>query len=155
MTSNVGANRIIDNNMLGFETEKKTSEVEHEEMKNNVMDEVKKLFKPEFINRIDDIIVFHKLSKEEVSEIMDLQLYEISKRIKDNLNITIHLTDKAKDYILNKGYKDEFGARELKRTLTSNVEDLIAENKINGVINNGDDRTINSKNDKLEIKVSK
>ena len=155
MTSNVGANRIIDNNMLGFETEKKTSEVEHEEMKNNVMDEVKKLFKPEFINRIDDIIVFHKLSKEEVSEIMDLQLYEISKRIKDNLNITIHLTDKAKDYILNKGYKDEFGARELKRTLTSNVEDLIAENKINGVINNGDDITINSKNDKLEIKVSK
>ena len=155
MTSNVGANRIIDNNSLGFETEKKTEEVEHEEMKNNVMDEVKKLFKPEFINRIDDIIVFHKLTKEEISEIMDLQLYDISKRIKDNLNITIHLTDKAKDYILDKGYKDEFGARELKRTLTSNVEDLIAENKINGVINNGDDVTINSKNDKLEIKVSK
>ena len=155
MTSNVGANRIIDNNSLGFETEKKTEEVEHEEMKNNVMDEVKRLFKPEFINRIDDIIVFHKLTKEEISEIMDLQLYDISKRIKDNLNITIHLTDKAKDYILDKGYKDEFGARELKRTLTSNVEDLIAENKINGVINNGDDVTINSKNDKLEIKVSK
>ena len=155
MTSNVGANRIIDNNSLGFETEKKTSEVEHEEMKNNVMDEVKKLFKPEFINRIDDIIVFHKLTRDEISEIMDLQLYEISKRIKDNLNITIHLTDKAKDYILDKGYKDEFGARELKRTLTSNVEDLIAENKINGVINNGDDITINSKNNKLEIKVSK
>ena len=155
MTSNVGANRIIDNNSLGFETEKKTEEVEHEEMKNNVMDEVKKLFKPEFINRIDDIIVFHKLTKDEISEIMDLQLYEISKRIKDNLNITIHLTDKAKDYILDKGYKDEFGARELKRTLTSNVEDLIAENKINGSINNGDDVTINSKNNKLEIKVSK
>ena len=155
MTSNVGANRIIDNNSLGFETEKKTEEVEHEEMKNNVMDEVKKLFKPEFINRIDDIIVFHKLTRDEISEIMDLQLYEISKRIKDNLNITIHLTDKAKDYILDKGYKDEFGARELKRTLTSNVEDLIAENKINGVINNGDDITINSKNNKLEIKVSK
>ena len=155
MTSNVGANRIIDNNSLGFETEKKTEEVEHEEMKNNVMDEVKKLFKPEFINRIDDIIVFHKLTKDEISEIMDLQLYEISKRIKDNLNITIHLTDKAKDYILDKSYKDEFGARELKRTLTSNVEDLIAENKINGSINNGDDVTINSKNNKLEIKVSK
>ena len=86
---------------------------------------------------------------------MDLQLYEISKRIKDSLNITIHLTDKAKDYILEKGYKEEYGARELKRTLTSNVEDLIAENKINGVINDGDDITINSKNNKLEIKVSK
>ena len=155
MTSNVGANRIIDNNSLGFETEKKTDEVAHEEMKDNVMDEVKKLFKPEFINRIDDIIVFHKLTKNEISEIMDLQLYEISKRIKDSLDITIHLTDKAKDYILEKGYKEEFGARELKRTLTSNVEDLIAENKINGVINNGDDVTINSKNNKLEIKVSK
>ena len=155
MTSNVGANRIIDNNSLGFETEEKTDEKAHEEMRDNVMDEVKKLFKPEFINRIDDIIVFHKLTKDNISSIMDLQLYEISKRIKDNLNITINLTDKAKDYILEKGYKDEFGARELKRTLTSNVEDLIAENKINGVINSGDKVTINSKNDKLEIKVSK
>ena len=152
LTSNVGANRIIDNTRPGFDTIENDKEKEYEEMKDNVMAEVKKMFKPEFINRLDDIIVFHKLSKDEISKILDLNIREIKNRTKDNLQIDFKMEKSAKELILEKGYKEEFGARELKRTLTSMLTDLIAEEKLKGNIHEGDSLSIVAKNKKLVLK---
>lgn len=155
MTSNVGANRIMDNTHLGFNSDNNDIEKEHEEMKSNVLSEVKKIFKPEFINRIDDIIVFHKLTKDDVSKILDINIKEINDRTKENLMIDFTLEKSAKDFILEKGFNEEFGARELKRTLTSMLEDLIADAKLNGKIHAGDSVKISCKAKKLTIIVKK
>ena len=152
MTSNVGANRIIDNNKPGFGLSEKNEENEYKEMKDNVITEVKKIFRPEFINRIDDIIVFHKLSRDEAAKILEINLREIKNRTKENLQIDFKLDKQAKELVLNKGFKEEFGARELKRTLTSMLEDLIAEEKLKGNIHSGDNITIAANDDKLVIK---
>ena len=152
LTSNVGANRIIDNTKPGFDTLDDDKERDYEEMKDNVIAEVKKMFKPEFINRLDDIIVFHKLSKDEISKILDLNIREIKNRTKENLNIDFKIEKSAKELILEKGYKEEFGARELKRTLTSMLTDLLAEEKLKGNIHSGDSLSIAAKNKKLVIK---
>ena len=154
MTSNVGASSIIDNNKPGFDTFEEDKEREYNEMKNNVISEVKKIFRPEFINRIDDIIVFHKLSKDDVSKILDLNIQEIRNRTKENFQIDFKIDKAAKEYILEQGYKEEYGARELKRTLTSLLEDLLAEEKLKGNIHAGDNINIVVKNKKLAIKVS-
>lgn len=153
MTSNVGANKIVDNNKLGFDSGVADKDKEYEDMKNSVFAEVKKLFKPEFINRIDDIIVFHKLSKQDVSKILELNIKELRERTKDNLDIDFKVEKSAKELILEKGYKEEYGARELKRTLTTMLEDLIAESKLSGKIHNGDNISISVKNSKLSIKL--
>ena len=152
LTSNVGANRIIDNTKPGFDTIENNKTKEYEEMKDNVMAEVKKIFKPEFINRLDDIIVFHKLSKDEISKILDLNIRDIKNRTKENLQIDFKLEKSAKELILEKGYKEEFGARELRRTLTSMLTDLIAEEKLKGNIHEGDSLSITAKNKKLVLK---
>ena len=152
LTSNVGANRIIDNTKPGFDTIENDKTKEYEEMKDNVMAEVKKIFKPEFINRLDDIIVFHKLSKDEISKILDLNIRDIKNRTKENLQIDFKLEKSAKELILEKGYKEEFGARELRRTLTSMLTDLIAEEKLKGNIHEGDSLSITAKNKKLVLK---
>lgn len=152
MTSNVGANKIVDNRIVGFDSGFKDEKKEYEDMKSNVLSEVKKMFKPEFINRIDDIIVFHKLSRDEISKILDLNIKELQHRTKENLDLVFKIDKAAKELILNKGYKDEYGARELKRTLTSMLEDLIAEAKLNGTVHNGDNISICAKDGKLVIK---
>ena len=152
LTSNVGANRIVDNTKPGFDTLDIDKEKDYEEMKDNVISEVKKIFKPEFINRLDDIIVFHKLTKDEISKILDLNIREIRNRTKESLNIDFKIEKSAKELILEKGYKEEFGARELKRTLTSMLTDLLAEEKLKGEIHDGDSLTISAKNKKLVIK---
>lgn len=152
MTSNVGANRIIDNNKPGFGLQEKDSEKEYAEMKDNVLSEVKKIFKPEFINRIDDIIVFHKLSKDDAAKILEINLRDIRNRTKENLKLDFKLDKQAKDLILENGFKEEYGARELKRTVTSMLEDLIAEEKLKCDIHSGDSITICVKDNKLAIK---
>lgn len=152
MTSNVGANRIIDNNKPGFGLQENDTEKEYAEMKDNVLSEVKKIFKPEFINRIDDIIVFHKLSKDDAAKILEINLRDIRNRTKENLKLDFKLDKQAKDLILENGFKEEYGARELKRTVTSMLEDLIAEEKLKGNIHSGDSITICVKNNKLAIK---
>ena len=152
MTSNVGANRIIDNNKPGFGLQEKDSEKEYAEMKDNVLSEVKKIFKPEFINRIDDIIVFHKLSKDDAAKILEINLRDIRNRTKENLKLDFKLDKQAKDLILENGFKEEYGARELKRIVTSMLEDLIAEEKLKGDIHSGDSITICVKDNKLAIK---
>ena len=152
MTSNVGANRIVDNNKPGFSLNEEDPEREYTEMKDNVLAEVKKIFKPEFINRIDDIIVFHKLSLDDASKILEINLRDIKKRTKENLQIDFKIDKDAKDLILKKGFKEEYGARELKRTVTSMLEDLIAEEKLKGNIHSGDSITIYAVDDKLAVK---
>lgn len=152
MTSNVGANRIIDNNKPGFGLQEKDAEKEYTEMKDNVLSEVKKIFKPEFINRIDDIIVFHKLSRDDAAKILEINLRDIRNRTKENLKLDFKLDKQAKELILENGFKEEYGARELKRTVTSMLEDLIAEEKLKGNIHSGDNITICVKDKKLAIK---
>ena len=152
MTSNVGANRIIDNNKPGFMLEDNDKQKEYDEMKDNVLNEVKKIFRPEFINRIDDIIVFHKLSKDEVAKILELNIREIRNRTKENLQIDFKIDKAAKELILEKGYKEEYGARELKRTVTSMLEDLLAEEKLKGDIHSGDSIYIKAQDNKLIVK---
>ena len=152
MTSNVGANRIIDNNKPGFGLQEKDAEKEYNEMKDNVLSEVKKIFKPEFINRIDDIIVFHKLSCDDAAKILEINLRDIRNRTKENLKLDFKLDKQAKELILENGFKEEYGARELKRTVTSMLEDLIAEEKLKGNIHSGDSITICVKDKKLAVK---
>ena len=151
MTSNVGANAIIQPKTLGFDLVKETETKNYDLMKEKVMDEVKKTFKPEFINRIDEIIVFHKLNRENMASILELQLKDIINRTKENLTIDLTLDDKAKEYILDKGFDEQFGARKLKRTLTSVLEDFIADQKLMGNIKAKDKITITASDDGLKI----
>ena len=126
MTSNVGASQIIEQTTLGFDFTEGDPEKDYQRMKDNVMGEVKKTFKPEFINRIDDIIVFHKLSKDDISNILDLQLKDIANSTKEGMNIDMTLDDKAREYFLKEGSDEQYGARKLKRVLTDKLEDLLA-----------------------------
>ena len=151
MTSNVGANAIIQPKTLGFDLVKESETKSYDLMKERVMDEVKKTFKPEFINRIDEIIVFHKLDRENMASILELQLKDIINRTKENLQIDLTLDDKAKEFILDKGFDEQFGARKLKRTLTSVLEDFIADQKLMGNIKAKDKITLTADKDSLKI----
>ncbi len=92
-------------------------------MKDRVMEEVKHLFKPEFINRIDEIIVFHPLNKGHMKDIVTIMLKEIMKRTKEQMNITLSVDEAAKEFLINKGYDEKYGARPLRRTIQSSLED--------------------------------
>ena len=151
MTSNVGASQIIEPKTLGFDVTEGDPEKDYQRMKDNVMTEVKKTFKPEFINRIDDIIVFHKLSKDDISNILDLQLKDIANRTKEGMNIDLTLDDKAREYILKEGYDEQYGARKLKRVLTDKLEDLLADEKIAGNIVSGDNIIVTYEKDALKV----
>lgn len=137
MTSNTGAERIIDPKQLGFVTVK-DEEKEHENMKNNVMDELKKNFKPEFLNRIDDIIVFRALTESNIKDIVSLLLAELSKRVFNQMDISLKFNDRVKQFIFQKGYDKKYGARPLKRAIQTYVEDELAEAVIRGEISRGD-----------------
>ena len=129
MTSNVGARLITDKKTLGFTSkteENKENEKEYEETKKDVMSELKKQFRPEFINRIDEIIVFHKLQKEELKQIVDIMLKQVQKRM-EKQNIKIEISEEVKEKIMEKGINNNYGARPLKRTIQNMIEDKIAE----------------------------
>ena len=126
MTSNTGAQGIVDPKQLGFVTVSDETK-EHEKMKSNVMDELKRTFKPEFLNRIDDIIVFHALSEANVKDITGLMLKELKNRVQTQMDIELKFTDHAKKYIFGKGYDKKYGARPLKRAIQTYVEDVLAE----------------------------
>ena len=152
MTSNVGANLIVNPKNLGFKLSDSDEKKEYEDMKSNIMSEIKNVFKPEFINRIDEIIVFHKLDKEDIKNILDLQLKQITDRVKENLNVDIVVDEDAKELILKEGFEQQYGARKLKRTLTELLENLIADETVNGNIKMNDKITITVNEDKLVIK---
>ena len=107
-------------------------------MKNNVMDEVKQMFKPEFLNRIDETIVFHQLTRENLKEILDILLKEINNRLSEQMQMSIRLTEKAKEFLIDKGYDKKYGARPLKRALQNEIEDKMAEQILMGNVKLGD-----------------
>ena len=151
MTSNVGARLITDKKSLGFIDSKETEdkEKEYENIKKEVMGELKKEFKPEFLNRIDEIIVFHKLEGEQIRKIVDLLINNVCKLMKEQ-NIELKVDDKAKDLIAKKGVDEAYGARPLKRAIQTMVEDKIADamldGKVKGKIN------VTAKDDEIIIK---
>ena len=126
MTSNAGAENIISPKRLGFGTAT-DAKADYAFMKGRVMDEVKHLFKPEFLNRIDEIIVFHQLNREHMKGIADIMLQGIIKRSREQLGITLSVDTAARDYLIDKGYDDKYGARPLRRTIQNLLEDKLAE----------------------------
>lgn len=144
MTSNAGARSIAAPKRLGF-TSMETAEQGYEEMKKSVMDEVRELFKPEFLNRIDDIIVFHPLEKEEIIKIVRLLADEMARRVQENMHITVSFTPKAIEKIAEAGYDKAYGARPLRRVLRSKIEDVFAEEYLSGRIKTGDKVSIGLK----------
>jgi len=154
MTSNAGAERIMDQKKLGFATNE-NEKSDHEAMKKNVMEVVKKMFKPEFINRIDDIVVFHSLTKTDMVEIIDIMLKDIERRLQENMNITLNVMPKAKEFIVDKSYDKKYGARPLRRALQSNIEDKLSDEILAGNVKNGDKVKVSVVKDALQIKVVK
>ena len=152
MTSNVGARIIAENKLLGFGTpEKEKEEKTYEDTKKNVMAELKKTFRPEFINRIDEIIVFHKLTKTEIGKIIDLMLEETKKRLEAQ-NIKITLDESVKELIAKKGTDESYGARPLRRAIQSYLEDNLAEAILDGKLANGTKAKVSAENDEIIIK---
>ena len=153
MTSNLGARLILDSNKMGFE--RKATLLDYEEMKKNVLEQVRKAFSPEFINRLDEIIVFKPLDKEIIKGIIELQVKEINKRLKE-WDITVKLSKEFIDYLIEKEFRPEYGARSIKRALQSLVEDLLAEEILKGKLPAGSTAEIIVKKDgEVGLKVRK
>ena len=131
MTSNIGARLITDKKSLGFSRDNQEEKEEYEQTKKEVMEALKKELRPEFINRIDEIIVFHKLTDKEISQIIDLMLKEVVNRLKTQ-KIEIELEPEVKEMIASKGIDKNFGARPLRRTIQSVLEDRLAEEILDG-----------------------
>ena len=146
MTSNAGAENIVAPKNLGFNTSNDPDQ-NYKTMKSKVMDEVKRLFKPEFLNRIDETIVFHMLTRDDISKIVDIMVNSINKRIGEQMNLHIELDDAAKALIVDTGYDEKYGARPLKRAIQTLVEDELAEQILEGKIGNGDNVRVTCNND--------
>ena len=157
MTSNIGARIITDKKTLGFSNETKNDEKnkdeqkEYENIKKEVMGELKREFRPEFINRIDEIIVFHKLNDDEISKIIELMLNEVKNRMRAQ-KYEIEFLPKVKELIAQKGIDKAFGARPLKRTIQNLVEDKIAEAILDGVVKKGKEACVDCDGDDIVIK---
>ncbi|MBE5981021.1 MAG: ATP-dependent Clp protease ATP-binding subunit [Paenibacillaceae bacterium] len=152
MTSNAGAENIISPKRLGFGAAA-DEKADYKLMKDRVMEEVKKLFKPEFINRIDEIIVFHPLNKTHMKDIVTIMMKDIMKRTSEQMSITIEIDETAKDYLIQKGYDEKYGARPLRRTIQSSLEDKLAEEILSGTVKTGDTVMITAGEDGLKFSV--
>lgn len=152
MTSNAGAKAIIEPKRLGFgavEDEKK----DYSRMKEGVMEEVKRMFKPEFLNRIDEIIVFHTLNKEEVKKIVGILLKDLTLRCKDQMGIELKVRDSVKELIAKEGFDPKYGARPLRRAIQNKIEDAMAEEILEGRIKQGDKVIIGVSKEKIKFMV--
>ena len=150
MTSNAGAQSIIEPKKLGFGVHEDEKQ-DHERMKSNVMEEVKRLFKPEFLNRIDETIVFRALNKDDMKQIVTLMTNELQKRCKDQLQINLVVRDAAKSDIVEKAYDRKYGARPLRRKIQNEIEDRLAEEIIAGKVKAGDRVVVTTKNKMLVV----
>jgi ATP-dependent Clp protease ATP-binding subunit ClpC len=150
MTSNVGARLITEPKRLGFAAASDEKARTYEDMKSNVMGELKKTFRPEFLNRVDEIIVFHPLDEEHIKSIVGIMINNLADRLKQN-NITIEVTDEAKMLLAKKGFDQTYGARPLRRSIQSLVEDRLAEEMLEGRISAGDKVRIDTKDDDLVL----
>ena len=154
MTSNVGARIITDKTFLGFSNgndEEKNADKDYENTKKDVMSELKRQFRPEFLNRIDEIIVFHKLNDEDIKKIIDIMINQLEKRLNAQ-NITLDVDEKVKELIAKKGVDKNYGARPLKRAIQSMLEDKIAEEMLDGVVKQGKKNVATVEDDKIVIK---
>ena len=148
MTSNVGASRIENVSKLGFAVSDDVEQDRYEKLKDTVMEEMKKAFRPEFLNRVDDIIVFAHLNKDEVRKIADIMLNDLIKRIKEQ-DLTMEVTDEVKDYLAKDGYSENYGARPLRRLIQKKIEDPIAEEILTGEYKHGDTIRLKLDNDRI------
>jgi ATP-dependent Clp protease ATP-binding subunit ClpC len=146
MTSNIGAELIRKTGSLGFKTQKE--EVTYQEMKEKLLEEVKRTFKPEFLNRVDDTIVFRPLVKEDLQSIIDIEIGFVAQRLKEH-NITLDVTQEAKDFLIEKGFDPIFGARPLKRTIQRFLEDPLASEIISKRFREGSTAKVLRKNQEL------
>ena len=137
MTSNAGTQAIVEPKQLGFISQKDEKK-DYEKMKSGVMEEVRRLFKPEFLNRIDEIMVFHTLNKEEIRKIVLLLLKSLEKRCEEQMDIHLNVTNSAVDYIAEAGFDAKYGARPLRRAIQSKIEDRLANELLEGKIRRGD-----------------
>ena len=148
MTSNVGAHTIKKQQSIGFTQSGREAEDAYERMKNNVMEELKRTFRPEFLNRIDDIIVFHSLGEEHVQRIVKLMLDSVVKRLKD-LDVHIEYTDAVAAHLAKEGFDPAYGARPLRRAITKTVEDRLSEEMLKGTIKKGDEVVMDVENGEI------
>lgn len=148
MTSNAGAQNIISPKRLGFASEN-DEKANYEFMKERVMEEVKRLFKPEFLNRIDDITVFHPLSRENIRAIAAIMVASIAKRTEEQMNIVLTVDSSARDYLAEKGYDEKYGARPLRRTIQTLIEDRLSEEILTGTFKSGDEVVVKRGKDGL------
>ena len=150
MTSNAGAENIISPKRLGFSSES-GEKADYAFMKERVMEEVRRMFKPEFLNRIDEILVFHPLTKENIKTIAGILLRGIEKRTKDQLGMTLTITDDAIDFLADKGYDSKYGARPLRRTIQTQIEDQLSEKILEGTIRKKTEVRIEKDGDQLKF----
>jgi ATP-dependent Clp protease ATP-binding subunit ClpC len=138
MTSNVGARDIAGSKSLGFASEEGSGGIDYDRMAERIRDEIDRVFTPEFLNRIDETIVFHPLSKKEIGQIVHIMLRDVQKRLAEE-ELTLSLDDAAVDFLVDRGYDDKFGARPLKRTIQRYVEDALSEKILMGEFARGDE----------------
>ncbi|MEG0687497.1 MAG: ATP-dependent Clp protease ATP-binding subunit [Hungatella sp.] len=150
MTSNAGAENIISPKHLGFASASDAKE-SYRFMKDRVMEEVKRIFKPEFLNRIDEIIVFHPLNKDNMRAIVSIMLRSIANRTAQQMNIIIRVSEEGKEFLIDKGYDEKYGARPLRRTIQSQIEDKLAEKILDGEIKSGDEVEISKEESGLKF----
>jgi ATP-dependent Clp protease ATP-binding subunit ClpC len=151
MTSNVGVSTIRKQAVLGFSISTNEREDAYEKMKGNVLEDLKKTFRPEFLNRVDEVIVFHQLEQEHLKQIVELMLKSLLGRIKE-MNINIEVTDKAKEVLVEKGYDQAYGARPLRRAIQKMVEDQLSEEMLKGDIKPGSNVLVDAEEEKLIFK---
>lgn len=154
MTSNAGAQAIVEPKKLGFASGNDEKQ-NYERMKGSVMEEVRRIFKPEFLNRIDEIIVFRALNKDDMKQIVGLMTKELAKRCETQLGITLVVRDAAKQYIVDKAYDPKYGARPLRRKIQDEIEDPLAEKLLDGSIRRGDEVIVTTKKNAIFLEPKK
>lgn len=154
MTSNAGAQRIIGGKTMGFGIDA-DKPLEYSEMERRVMDEVKRMFRPEFINRVDEMIVFHPLTSNNIRSIAELMIGQVAKRLKENTGVSLTVDAAALDHLAREGYDPQYGARPLRRVIQRHIEDALSEEVIAGKIKAGDVLVGSFKDEKLVFEVAK
>jgi ATP-dependent Clp protease ATP-binding subunit ClpC len=148
MTSNIGANLLKKTGAIGFKTQEE--EETYQDMKQRLLDEVKKTFKPEFLNRVDDVIVFRGLTRENLKKIVEIEVKDVLNRVKEK-GIEMELDDKAKEFLIEKGFDRVFGARPLKRTIQRYLENPLAEEILSGSYKEGSRIRVTISKDKQKL----
>ncbi len=150
MTSNAGAQNIVSPKTLGFASSS-DAKADYNRMKEGVMDEVRRMFKPEFLNRIDEMIVFHSLSREDIRKIVSIMTGRIIKRAAEEMSIRLRIDDSFTDYVAEKGFDEKYGARPLRRAIQTDLEDRLAEEILEGRANEGDTVTVTYNKEKKQV----